>query len=115
MILKACLSLGVESFLIHLQIHDFPVTELHWEVLDVVWSSSDGYHPTAEITFTLWNMEVKIGHIFFYLWAGKDALHGHYLVFDDKTCDELSITEYLALTPRSQGIFLVSLEAIFLL
>lgn len=65
MILKACLSLGVESFLIHLQIHDFPVTELHWEVLDVVWSSSDGYHPTAEITFTLWNMEVKIGHIFF--------------------------------------------------
>ena len=98
----------------HLQIHSFPVTELHHAVLGIVWSSSDSCHQTAEITFTLWNMEVKMGHIF-YLWAKKEAFHGHYLVFDDKTCDELNITECLAFTPGSQGIFLVSLEAIFLL
>lgn len=58
-------------------------------------------------------MEVKID-IFFYLWAGKDALHGHYLVLMTKHVMNFSITEYLALTPRSQDIFLVSLEAIFL-
>ena len=39
---------------------------LSWEVLGVVWSLSDSYHQTAEITFTLWNMEFKIGLFFFF-------------------------------------------------
>lgn len=45
-----CLSLGVESFLIHLEGHSFPVTELHSEVLGVVSFSANRCYQTAEIT-----------------------------------------------------------------
>lgn len=45
-----CLRLGIESFLIHVEMHSFPVTELHSEVLGVVGVSADRRYQTAEIT-----------------------------------------------------------------
>lgn len=48
---KPCL--GVESFLVHLEIHSFPVTELCSEILNVVRFSSKVYYQNVKIVCTL--------------------------------------------------------------
>lgn len=82
---QECLRQGFESFLDHIGIHSFPVSQLHRGILDVVWFSRDEHYWTAEITvFTLQNLEVK----FFFLWAKKEDLQGHAWLLGDKAFDD---------------------------